>query len=295
MDVVEGDVNMSLTINKALLLIALVLIALSLSVFFVDQRERVLLLHLGEIKQADFKPGLHFKIPFIEEVKRFDGRILTIDAKPENYLTGKNKNLLVDSFLLWKVVDTSTYYTAMGGDKRLAGSRLFHIVNNGLRDAFATRTVSEVVAGDRESMVDSILVEANTSAKDFGIEIVNIRIKRIDFPVDINERVYARMRSERLQEANETRAQGAEEAEAIKSMADRERITILAEAEQKAEEIRGQGDAIATDVYASAYGKDSQFYAFYRRLNAYQTVFSGNDMLVLEPKGEFFNAFSGAK
>ena len=278
---------------KVLAVIALVV--LSMSVFFVDQRERVLLLHLGEMQQADFKPGIHFKIPFVEEVKRFDGRILTIDAKPENYLTGKNKNLLVDSFLLWRILDTGTYFTAVSGDQRLASSRLFHIVNNGLRDAFANRTVNDVVAGDRTTMVNEILVEANKSAKDLGVEIVNIRIKRIDFPNDINDAVYLRMRTERLQEANETRAQGAEAAEKITSSADREVITTLAKAEQKAEEVRGNGDAQATDIYAKAYGKDQEFYAFYRRLNAYENVFSGDDMLVIEPKGEFFESFSGMK
>ena len=284
---------MSSRLNKVLFIVVLALFALSTTVFFVDQRERVLLLHLGEIKQADFKPGLHFKIPMVEEVKRFDGRILTIDAKPENYLTGRNKNLLVDSFLLWRISDTSAYYTAVSGDQRLASSRLFNIVNNGLRDAFATRTVNDVVSGDRATMVGEILVEANKSAVKLGIEIVNIRIKRIDFPNDINERVYARMQSERLREAKETRAQGAEEAEQITSRADRERVTILAEAEQKAEEIRGNADATATDIYAKAYGQNSEFYGFYKRLNAYKNVFNGDDMLVIEPKGDFFKSFGG--
>ncbi len=284
---------MSSRLNKVLFIIVLALFALSTTVFFVDQRERVLLLHLGEIKQADFKPGIHFKIPMVEEVKRFDGRILTIDAKPENYLTGKNKNLLVDSFLLWKISDTSSYYTAVSGDQRLASSRLFNIVNNGLRDAFATRTVNDVVSGDRAAMVNEILIEANKSAEKLGIKIVNIRIKRIDFPNDINDRVYARMQSERLREAKETRAQGAEEAEQITSKSDRERVTILAEAEQKAEEIRGNADATATDIYAKAYGQNSDFYGFYKRLNAYKNVFNGDDMLVIEPKGDFFNSFSG--
>jgi len=292
MHAVEGGVKMLL---KYQVLAAIVLITLSMSVFFVEERERVLLLHLGEIKQADYKPGLHFKIPFLEEVKRFDGRILTIDAKPENYLTGKNKNLLVDSFLLWRILDTGTYFTAVSGDQRLASSRLFHIVNNGLRDVFANRTVNDVVAGDRAQMVNDILIDANKSAKELGVEIVNIRIKRIDFPNDINDAVYLRMRSERLQEANETRAQGAEEAESIRSKADRKRVTTLAEAEQKAEEIRGNADAQATDIYANAYGKNQEFYAFYRRLSAYENVFSGDDMLVMEPKGEFFNDFSGSQ
>ncbi|PCJ30808.1 MAG: HflC protein [Gammaproteobacteria bacterium] len=266
-------------------------IVFSSTVFYVDQRERVILLHLGSIQQASFEPGIHFKWPIADEVIRFDGRILTIDAQPENYLTGTNKNLLVDSFLLWKISDAAKYYTAVSGDQRLASSRLFHIVNNGLRDAFATRTVNEVVSGDRKTMVEAILITTNESAKELGIEVVNIRIKRIDFPKDINDAVYLRMQSERLQEANETRAQGAEEAEGIRATADKFRIITLAEAEQKAEEVRGQGDAKSTDIYAQAYGKDTDFYGFYRRLLAYKNVFNGDDMLVIEPKGEFFNNF----
>jgi membrane protease subunit HflC len=292
MCVAEGGVNMLSNLHKLFFLVILTLVLLGSAVFTVDQRERVLLLHLGEIKEADFPPGLHFKWPLFDEVKRFDGRILTIDAKPENYLTFRNKNLLVDSFLLWKVMDTATYYKAVSGDQRLASSRLFHIVNNGLRDAFANRTVAQVVAGDRTTMVAEILIEANKSAKELGIEIVNIRIKRIDFPKEINEAVYKRMRTDRLQQANETRAKGAEEAEAIKSTADKDAVTTLAEAEQKAEEVRGNGDAKATDIYAQAYGKNQEFYGVYRRLGAYEKVFSGNDMLVIEPKGEFFDSFS---
>lgn len=296
MRVAEGGVKMQSIINKVVVLVVFILVCLSLTVFFVDQRERVLLLHLGGIKQADLKPGIHFKWPPpFETVERFDGRILTIDAKPQNYLTGKNKNLLVDSFLLWRVSNTGLFYTSMGGDKQLASTRLFNIVNNSLRDAFATRTVNEVVAGDRTTMVADILVETNKSAIDFGIEIVNIRIKRIDFPREINEAVYLRMQTERLQEAKEIRAQGAEEGEAIKSKADRETITIVAEAEQKAKEIQGDGDAQATGIYAAAYGQDADFYAFYRRLDAYKNVFNGDDMLVIEPKGEFFNQFSGSQ
>ncbi len=291
MRVAEGGVNMS-TLYKLFFLGILILVVLSTSVFFVDQRERVLLLHLGEIKRADFKPGIHFKIPFIENVKRFEGRILTIDAKPENYLTGRNKNLLVDSFLLWRIADTGKFFTAVGGDQRLANLRLFNIVNNGLRDAFATRTVNEVVAGDRTTMVASILEKANKSSQEMGIEIVSIRIKRIDFPSDINDAVYQRMRTDRLQEANETRAQGAEQAEAIKSRADREVVTTLAIANQKGKEIRGSGDAEATNIYAKAFGQNEEFFAFHRRLEAYKNVFDGDDMLVIEPKGEFFESFS---
>ncbi|RKZ93056.1 MAG: protease modulator HflC, partial [Gammaproteobacteria bacterium] len=184
---------MSSRLNALIFLVLLAVIVISSSVFFVDQRERVLLLRLGQIEDANYKAGIHFKIPFVDEVRRFDGRILTLDARAESYLTGEKKNLLVDSFILWRVADVSVYYTAMGGDINRASSRLFHIVDNGLRDAFATRSVKDVVAGDREQMVSVILDETNESAKEFGIEVVNIRIKRIDFPSDINTRVFERM------------------------------------------------------------------------------------------------------
>ncbi|RKZ81912.1 MAG: protease modulator HflC, partial [Gammaproteobacteria bacterium] len=261
---------MSSRLNALIFLVLLAVIVISSSVFFVDQRERVLLLRLGQIEDANYKAGIHFKIPFVDEVRRFDGRILTLDARAESYLTGEKKNLLVDSFILWRVADVSVYYTAMGGDINRASSRLFHIVDNGLRDAFATRSVKDVVAGDREQMVSVILDETNESAKEFGIEVVNIRIKRIDFPSDINTRVFERMESERQREAKELRAQGAEAAEKITSGADKQRVIILAESQQKAEEIRGNGDAEATDIYAKAYSQDSEFYAFYRRLLAYK-------------------------
>jgi modulator of FtsH protease HflC len=293
--VAEGGVKMSSRLNALIFLVLLAVIVISSSVFFVDQRERVLLLRLGQIEEANYKAGIHFKIPFVDEVRRFDGRILTLDARAESYLTGEKKNLLVDSFILWRVSDVSAYYTAMGGDINRASSRLFHIVDNGLRDAFATRSVKDVVAGNREEMVSVILDATNESAKEFGIEVVNIRIKRIDFPSDINTRVYERMESERQREAKELRAQGAEAAERITSDADKQRVIILAQSQQKAEEIRGNGDAEATDIYAKAYSQDSEFYAFYRRLLAYKNVFNGDDMLVIEPKGEFFNNFSGSQ
>ncbi len=283
---------MSSRINTFITVSFTAIFILSLSIFYVDQRERVLLLRLGQIERANYEPGMHFKIPLLNEVKRFDGRTLTLDVKPEEYLTGEKKKLLVDSFILWRVADVSAYYTAMGGDKSRAGLRLFNIVNNGLRDAFAKRTVQDVVAGDRSEMVERIRNSTNDTIKSFGIEVVNIRIKRIDFPSEINNRVFARMKSEREREAKELRAEGAEEAEKIRSSADRQRIIILADADRQAEELRGNGDALATETYANAYGKNEGFYSLYRRLAAYKNIFTGNDMLVIEPKGDFFSKFS---
>jgi membrane protease subunit HflC len=286
---------MSARLNLILFLVFLAFIVLSTTVFFVDQREKALVLRAGQIFSTDYEPGLHFKVPLVDEVKRFDGRVLTVDVKPQEYFTGEKEQLLVDSFILWRVSDVAAYYTAMGGDRRRADDRLFNIVNNALRDAFATRTVQELVSGDRAKMVSDIIKSTENTVKDFGIEVVNVRIKRIDFPTDINNRVFERMRSERERIAKEERAEGSEEAEKIRSDAERQRAIILAEAKREAEEIRGNGDAQATDIYAQAYGKNEEFYGLYRRLTAYQNVFSGDDMLVLEPKGDFFNSFTTPK
>lgn len=283
---------MSARLNLIIFLAFLAFVVVSSAVFFVDQREKALVLRAGQIYSVDYQPGLHFKVPLVDEVKRFDGRILTVDVKPQEYFTGEKEQLLVDSFILWRVSDVAAYYTAMGGDRRRADDRLFNIVNNALRDAFATRTVQELVSGDRTKMVEDIIQSTAKTVNDFGIEVVNVRIKRIDFLTDINNQVFERMRSERERIAKEKRAEGSEEAEKIRSDAERQRAIIIAEAKRTAEEIRGNGDAEATDIYAQAYGKNEEFYALYRRLTAYQNVFSGDDMLVLEPKGEFFNSFT---
>ncbi len=292
--VAEGAVKMSSRMNVILLLCLVALIVAMTSVFFVDQRERVLLLRLGQIERSDFQPGIHFKVPFVNEVRRFDGRVLSLDATPSRYLTGEKKNVLVDSFILWRIADVAAYYTSMGGIEDRAQLRLSQIIKDGLRGEFGKRTIQEVVSGDRTSMVTHIISEANKTASKFGIEIVNVRIKRIDLPSEVSSSVYTRMEAERERVAKELRSQGAEEAEKIRSDADRQRTIILADAKRTAEELRGSGDAKATDTYAKAYGQNSDFYSFYRRLTAYDNVFTSQDMLVIEPKGDFFNNFSGS-
>lgn len=292
--VAEGAVNMSSRMNVILLLCLAALIVAMMSVFFVDQRERVLLLRLGQIERSDFQPGIHFKMPFVNEVRRFDGRVLSLDATPSRYLTGEKKNVLVDSFILWRIADVAAYYTSMGGIEDRAQLRLSQIIKDGLRGEFGKRTIQQVVSGDRTSMVSHIITEANKTASKFGIEVVNVRIKRIDLPLEVSSSVYTRMEAERERVAKELRSQGAEEAEKIRSDADRQRTIILADAKRTAEELRGSGDAKATDTYAKAYGQNSDFYSFYRRLTAYDNVFTTQDMLVIEPKGDFFNNFSGS-
>lgn len=294
MHVAEGAVKMSSRMNIIIFLCLLALITAMTSVFFVDQRQRVLLLRLGQIERSDFQPGIHFKIPFVNEVRRFDGRVLSFDATPSRYLTGEKKNVIVDAFILWRIADVSAYYTSMGGLEDRAQLRLSQIIKDGLRGEFGKRTIQQLVSGDRKTMVDLIMSDANKTATKFGIEIVNVRIKRIDLPTEVSTSVYTRMEAERERVAKELRSQGAEEAEKIRSDADRQRTIILADAKRTAEELRGTGDAKATDTYAKAYGQNSDFYSFYRRLTAYQNVFTSDDVLVIEPKGEFFNNFSGS-
>lgn len=275
-----------------LVLVALVLVTLSSSLFIVDQRQKAVMLRLGQIERSDFEPGLHFKIPFVNEVRKFEAREMALDAQPARYLTGEKKNVIVDSFIIWKIEDVATYYTSMGGDEARAALRLSQIIKDGLRAEFGRRTIQEVVSGDRVKMVEDILTDANRVASNFGIAISNIRIKRIDLPSEVSTSVYTRMEAERERVAKELRSQGAEEAEKIRSDAERQRAVILAEANKQAEEIRGDGDAQATEIYANAFGQNEEFYSLYRRLGAYKNIFQGDDMLVIEPTGDFFERFN---
>lgn len=279
--------------NLFIFIVVLLGITVSASVFFVDERQRVIMLKLGQIERADYEPGLHFKIPFVNQIRRFDGRILSLDATPARYLTGEKKNVIVDSFILWRISDVAQYFRSMGGDEESAKLRLSQIIKDGLRAEFGRRTIQEVVSGDRDQMVASLMAEANRTAEGFGIEIVNVRIKRIDLPQEVSASVFARMQAERDRVAKDLRSRGAEEAEKIRSDADRQRTVIVAEARRQAESLRGEGDATATDVYASAYGQNEGFYSLYRRLNAYQNIFQGEDLLVIEPTGDFFSRFGG--
>jgi membrane protease subunit HflC len=281
-------------INTIIFLAIAAFIVVSSSIFFVEEREKAILLRLGQIERADYEPGIHFKIPFVNNVKFFDGRILTLDATPSRYLTGEKKNVSVDSFVLWRIADVATYFESMGGNEARAQSRIAQIVKDGLRGEFGKRTIQQVVSGDRTTLVSDMMQSANVIAKDFGIEIVNVRIKRIDLPSEVSSSVYTRMEAERERVASELRSQGAEESEKIRSDADRQRTIILADAKRTAEMLRGEGDATSTEIYAKAYDQNSEFYSLYRRLNAYKNVFNSNDMLVIEPKGDFFNQFDGA-
>lgn len=274
-----------------IVIIALLIVG-SFSVFTVHERERAILFRLGEIVKTDFTPGLYFQFPFVNNVQKFDARVQTLDAEPERYLTSEKKNVIVDAFVKWRIGDVSRYFTATGGDPNTANSRLSQVIKDGLRGEFGKRTIQEVVSGERKEIMSIITELANEQAKTFGIDLVDVRIKRIDLAKEISESVYRRMEAERLRVAKDLRARGAETAEVIRAEADRKRTVLLAEAYREAETTRGEGDGTAAKIYADAYNKDKEFYGLYRSLGAYRKTFANKgDILVVEPNSEFFKYF----
>ena len=272
--------------------IPVVLLVTWLSVFTIDERENAILLKFGEITGSDFTPGIHLKIPFINKVIKFDRRILTIDQKPERFLTLEKKDLIVDSYVKWRIKDVVQYYKTTKGDENQAGRLLYQNINNGLRDEFGKRTVQEVIAGDRTEIMGLMTLQASEKAKKLGIEVIDVRIKKIDLPDRVSESVYRRMRAERERVAKEFRSRGAEAAERIRADADRQSQIVRAEAYRDSEIDRGEGDAKATEIYAEAFNQDKEFYKFYRSLNAYKSNFSSsNDVILLEPDSDYFRYF----
>lgn len=267
-----------------------VLVVLSASMFTVDQRQNALVFQLGEVVSVKTKPGLYFKLPLVQNVRYFDTRILTLDSSdPERFITSEKKNVLVDSFIKWRVIDARQFYVSVGGDETRAQIRLNQTVNDGLRAEFGKRTINEVVSGRREEIMSIIRAKADTDARKIGVQVVDVRIKRVDLPESVSENVYRRMEAERKQVANELRSTGAAEAEKIKADADKQREVIVAEAYRDAQRVKGEGDAKASAVYANAYGKNAEFYAFYRSMQAYRESFkSKSDVMVLDPSADFF-------
>jgi membrane protease subunit HflC len=254
------------------------------------------LFKFGEILSSDFEPGLHFKMPVINNVKKFDQRILTIDQQPERFLTAEKKDLIVDSFVKWRIADVEQYFKTTQGDENRAGQLLYQNINNGLRDEFGKRTVQEVIAGDRTEIMKIMTAEATEKARTLGIEVIDVRIKKIDLPARVSDSVYRRMRAERERVARDFRSKGAEAAERIRADADRQRSVILAEAYRDSEIVRGEGDAKATDIYANAFSKDEDFFRFHRSVNAYKNNFSSaEDIILLEPDSEFFRYFNSSR
>jgi len=280
---------------SALSLIAVIII--SQSIFVVSEIERAVKLRFGEIVQFDLEPGLHFKWPIINSVRYFDSRILTLDAQPQRYLTSEKKALMVDSFIKWRIKDVAKYFTTTGGDEERAKRLLSQRVDTGLRNEFGTRTVKEVVSGERDQLMNSLTSMLDGIAQEeLGVEVIDLRVKRIDLPLEVSESVYNRMRTERERLARELRAQGNEVAEKIRATADKDKTIILADAYREAEETRGNGDAKATATYAEAYSKDPEFYDFTRSLKAYQATFqSKGDILLIDPDSDFFKYLDNSK
>ena len=278
---------------------AIVVLIASSCVFVVSEGQTAILLQFGRIAATGLKPGLHFKLPApLQQVLRFDQRILTLDSAPERYQTSERKDVSVDFFVKWRIADPSSYYTAVGGDETRAQQQLAPIVKNGLLTAINSRTLQEVVSSARSDLTQALVKNADKSAENLGIQIVDVRIKRIDLPEEssVLRSVYDRMRSERKQVADALRAEGNEAAERIKADADREARVLKAEAERQATKTRGEGDAKAAEIYASAYGRDPEFYGFYRSLEAYRDALTTpNGVFVLDPKSEFLHYLQESK
>ena len=282
-------------IISALSLIAVIII--SQSIYVVSEIERAVKLRFGEIVEFDVQPGLHFKWPILNSIRYFDGRILTLDAVPQRYLTSEKKALMVDSFIKWRIKDVAKYFTTTGGDEERAKRLLSQRVDTGLRNEFGIRTVKEVVSGERDQLMNSLATSLDKIAQEeLGVEVIDLRVKKIDLPFEVSDSVYNRMRTERERLARELRAQGNEVAEKIRATADKDKTIILADAYREAEETRGSGDAKATATYAEAYTKDPEFYDFTRSLKAYQSTFqSKGDILIIDPDSDFFKYLDNSK
>jgi len=275
---------------KTAIVLMVLLIAASNSLFVVSEFERGVKLQFGKLVEADIQPGLHVKIPFVDNVRIFDARILTVDAQPASFFTIEKKRLIVDSYAKWRIANVETYYKATGGVESVAHNRLANRVNNGLRNQFGTRTLHEVVSGERDLLMQNITAELNDSVLDsLGIEVVDVRVKRIDLPQEVSSQVFRRMTAERDKEANELRSTGKERAEKIRASADRERTIEVANAYRDSEKLRGEGDAKAAAIYSEAYQQDPEFFSFMRSLNAYKSAFSNKgDIMLVDPGSDFF-------
>ncbi len=277
--------------------LVILVILLTQSLYVVKETQRAVLLRFGEIIQFDVSPGLHFKFPILNTVRKFDSRILTLDAAPQRYLTSEKKALMVDSFVKWRVKDVAKYFTTSGGDEERLKRLLIQRIDTGLRNEFGVRTVKEVVSGERDELMNKLATQLDLIAqRELGIEVIDLRVKKIDLPTEVSESVYNRMRTERERLARELRAQGNEVAAEIRAKADKEKTVILADAYREAEETKGDGDATATATYASAYSKNAEFYDFTRSLKAYQATFENkSDILLIDPESDFFKYLDNSK
>lgn len=276
-------------------ILGVVVVLVWMSTFVINERELAVKFRLGEIVKSDFEPGLYFITPFVNNVRKFDARVQGLDAPPERYLTSEKKNVIVDAFIKWRIVDVAQFYRATSGDMRSANDRLSRIANNALKNQVSQRTIKQVISGERTEIMNKVQEGVAEEAKQFGSTIVDVRIKKLDYPETISRSVYQRMEKERATVAKQLRSEGEERATVIRSQAERKREEILAEAFRTAEEIRGEGDAEAAEVYAQAFDQNREFYQFTRSLNAYRETFSsGDDVMVIKPDSEFFRYFNEA-
>ena len=280
---------MSNGLFRILVLLGIGVFILSLSVFTVNERERAIKLQLGQVVQSEYDPGLHWKIPLVQNVHKFPRRILTIQDRPERVFTAEKKALQVDFFVKWRIVEPVKFYTSTGGSLQLADGRLSEIIKNAVVTEFGKRTVAEAISVERVDLMRDMLVNAAGTAEDLGVELVDFRVKQVELMEDVRQAVYAQMSAERQRVATELRAEGRADADRIEAEADRERTVILADARRDSEKLRGDGDARAAEIYADAFNQDPEFYAFYRSINAYkQSMGNAGDLLVLDPSNEFF-------
>jgi len=291
---------MSPKLVVVLVIVVLAGLGVSSALYTVNEWETAIQLRFGKIKRSDIQPGIHVRVPMMDEIRIFDNRIQTMDANPESYLTIEKKNLIVDSFVKWRIgtgaQNVNNYFVTVRGQKRDVERRLAQRVNDSLREEVGRRTVQEVISGDRAKIMDVVREKINEQAKGIGVEVVDVRLKRVDWDPEISDRVYKRMEAERERVAKELRAKGSEEAEKIRADAERQRQIVLAEAYRDSERLRGEGDAAATKIQADAFGQDQEFYTLYRSLNAYKKTFSSkNDLLVVEPDSEFFRYFKSPR
>jgi membrane protease subunit HflC len=285
-----------INLSRLVVVFLTLLILLSLSTFTVDQREHAVVFRLGEIVSVKADPGLYFKVPLVENVRFFDKRILTYDSsQPDRFITSEKKNVLVDSYIKWRITDPAKYYVSVNGDERQAERRLTQTVNDGLRAEFGKRTIQEVVSGERSEIMNIIKERADSDSRSIGIEILDVRIRRVDLPKEVSESVYQRMNAERKSVANELRSQGFAESETIRADAEKQRDIIITDAYREAQIIKGQGDAKASRIYAETFSKNPEFYDFYRSLEAYRKSFDGkDDIMVLDANSDFFKYLRGS-
>ena len=283
-------------IRFGFVLLLIVGAVVAMSTFIVHEREIAIKFKLGEIVESDYEPGIYFQIPIINNVRKFDSRILTMDTPSERFLTAEKKNVIVNSFAKWRIVDPKTFYTATAGDERQAIARMASIINNELKGQIASKNMREVISGERATIMQVVTDNADVKIRDLGIDLIDVRIKKVELPDNVSNNVYRRMATERQTVAKEFRSRGEEQAKQIRANADRQREEILAEAYRKSEEIRGEGDAIAAKTYADAFNQDREFYSFHRSMKAYEVSFGNNlDMILVDPDSDYFKYFKNSQ